>query len=233
MRVLNEKRNVLMYTVDKDFYNNNLSISIENGEVVVCAPWYFTRTQIQKIVDEKRDWILNKIKSYDKKIDKKNNIRTTDILGKQYNVNINFKNIKRPELNLNNEEIFINFPLQYKKRNIENILEIVLRKMYMTISENKIEEIMEKTRIKLGFAPEEYLIKKIDNKLADCVNMNKIIINPEIMKYDQKTIEYIIMHEFCHLKYKTHSKGFEKIMKANIFQYEKYKKEIENEGYNY
>ena len=72
---------------------------------------------------------------------------------------------------------------------------------------------MEKTRIKLGFAPEEYLIKRIDNKLADCVDMNKIIINPEIMKYDQKTIEYIIMHEFCHLKYKTHSKGFEKIMK--------------------
>ena len=101
MRVLNEKRNVLMYTVDKDFYNNNLSISIENGEVVVCAPWYFTRTQIQKIVDEKREWILNKIKSYDKKIDKKNDIRTTDILGKKYNVNINFKNIKRPELNLN------------------------------------------------------------------------------------------------------------------------------------
>ena len=233
MKILSEKRNVLMYTVDKDFYNTNLSISIENGEVVVCAPWYFTRNQIQKIVDQKREWILNKIKNYDKKSERKFETRTTNILGKEYNININFKNIKRPELNLNNEEIFINFPLQYKKRNIENILEIVLRKMYMTISENKIEEIMEKTRIKLGIAPEEYLIKKIDNKLATCVEKNKIIINPEIMKYEQRIIEFIIMHQFCHLKYKTHSKGFEKIMKENIFQYEKLKKEIEKEGYIY
>ena len=233
MKVLNQKRNVLMYTVDKDFYNSNLSISIENGEVVVCAPWYFTRNQIQKIVDEKREWILNKIKNYDKNVNKKINTRITNILGKEYNININFKNIKRPELNLNNDEIYINFPLQYKKRNIENMLEIVLRKMYLTISENKIEEIMEKTRIKLGFAPEEYSIKRIENKMAACIDMNKIIINPEIMKYDQKVIEYIIMHEFCHLKYKTHSKGFEKIMKENIFQYERIKKEIENEGYIY
>ena len=233
MKILSEKRNVLMYTVDKDFYSTNLSISIENGEVVVCAPWYFTRNQIQKIVDEKREWILNKIKNYDKKSERKFETRTTNILGKEYNININFKNIKRPELNLNNEEIFINFPLQYKKKNIDNMLEIVLRKMYYTISENKIEEIMEKTRIKLGIAPEEYLIKKLDNKLATCVEMNKIIINPEIMKYEQRIIEFIIMHQFCHLKYKTHSKGFEKIMKENIFQYEKLKKEIEKEGYIY
>ena len=233
MKVLNEKRNILMYTVDKDFYSSNLSISVENGEVVVCAPWYFTRNQIQKIVDEKREWILNKIKNYDKKSERKFETRTTNILGKEYNININFKNIKRPELNLNNEEIFINFPLQYKKKNIDNMLDIVLRKMYYTISENKIEEIMEKTRIKLGLAPEEYLIKKIDNKLATCLDMNKIIINPEIMKYDQRIIEFIIMHQFCHLIYKTHSKGFEKIMKENIFQYEKLKKEIEKEGYIY
>ena len=29
MKILSEKRNVLMYTVDKDFYSTNLSISIE------------------------------------------------------------------------------------------------------------------------------------------------------------------------------------------------------------
>ena len=53
MRVMNEKRDVLMYTIDKVFNNNNLSISVQNGEVVVCAPWYLSRNQIQKIVEEK------------------------------------------------------------------------------------------------------------------------------------------------------------------------------------
>ena len=40
-------------------YKNNLSISVQNGEVVVCAPWYLSRNQIQKIVEEKRNWIIN------------------------------------------------------------------------------------------------------------------------------------------------------------------------------
>ena len=34
---------------------------------------------------------------------------------KEYIIDINFKNIKRPELNLNSEKIRINFPLQYKE----------------------------------------------------------------------------------------------------------------------
>lgn len=233
MKVLNQKRNVLMYTVDKDFYNNNLSISIENGEVVVCVPWYFTRNQIQKIVDEKREWILNKIKNCERKINNKTYKNSTNILGKEYLINIKFENIKRPELNLNKEEIYINFPLQYKKKNIDNMVKIALNKMYSTISETKIEEIMEKTRIKLGFAPEEYVIKKINNKLATCINMNKIIINPEIIKYKQEIIEYIIMHEFCHLKYKTHAKGFQRIIENNFLNLKKIQKELEKIEYDY
>ena len=219
MRVISQRKDVLMYSIDKVFNNNNLSISIQNGEVVVCAPWYLTRNQIQKIVEEKRNWILNKLENYEniEQIKKENlKQRIVKILGKNYELKVNFKNIKRPELNLEKDKVIVNFPVQYKRRDINNVLKIVMRKMYLTISENKIEQIMEKTRIKLGFAPEDYEIKIIDNMYATCVDMKKIIINPEIMKLNEKYIEYIIMHQFCHLKYKTHSKGFEKIISKNF-----------------
>ena len=231
MKIFNQRKNILMYTIDQGKYNNNLSISVQNGEVVVCAPWYFTRNQIQKVVEEKSRWILSKIQKDENKID--NIVRTVCVFGKDYPVYISFKNIKRPELNLENEKININLPNKYKKKDINNILNIILRKMYYSISEKKIEEVMEKTRIKLGFAPEDYKIRSLDNVLAKCENMSKIIINPEIMKFDQNIIEFIIMHEFCHLKYKTHSKNFVKIMKENLFGYEMYKKELENIGYNF
>ena len=233
MKVLNQRKNILMYTIDKDFYNNNLSISIQNGEVVVCAPWYFTRNQIQKIVDEKREWILNKIKNTSKNFGSKLNKKTTNILGKKYDINIEFKNISKPELNLYKKEINVVFPIEYKNKNIDNILEIVLRKMYITISENKIEEIMEKTRKKLGFAPEDYKIQTMNKKFATCVDMSKIIINPEIMKLEQNIIEFIIMHEFCHLKYKTHSKKFQKMIQDNFSNIEKIEKEIKKTEYEY
>lgn len=236
MKVMNQRKDVLMYTIDKVFNNNNLSISVQNGEVVVCAPWYLSRNQIQKIVEEKRNWILNKLENYENLENiKKENLkkRSVKILGRDYDIKINFKNLKRPELNLEKNRVVVNFPMQYKRKNIDNILAIVLRKMYLTISENKIEQIMEKTRIKLGFAPEDYEIKILENRLASCVEMNKIIINPEIMKLEENKIEYIIMHQFAHLKYKTHSKGFEKIISNNFEDYKKIEKELNKLEYDF
>ena len=236
MRVMNEKREVLMYTIDKVFNNNNLSISVQNGEVVVCAPWYLSRNQIQKIVEEKRNWIINKLEDYENLENiKKENLkkRNVKILGKDYDLKINFKNLKRPELNLEKNRVVVNFPIQYKRKNIDNVLAIVLRKMYGAISENKIEQIMEKTRLKLGFAPEDYEIRNIEKKLAACINMNKIIVNPEIMKLEEEKIEYIIMHEFIHLKYKTHSKGFQKIITNNFNDYKKIERELNKLEYDF
>ena len=49
-----------------------------------------------------------------------------------------------------------------------------------------------------------------------------IIINPEIVKYDKKVLRYVVLHEFCHLKYKTHSKGFFEMMERYMDNYEDY-----------
>ena len=78
--------------------------------------------------------------------------------------------------------------------------------MYEQIAKVEIERAMEKTRIMLGFAPEEYEITKM-NKLGECED-NKIFINPEIVQYNRKIIDYVVLHQYCHLKYKTHCKSF-------------------------
>ena len=89
---------------------------------------------------------------------------------------------------------------------------------------------MEKVRKTLGFAPEDYKIKRLNNKMADCLTEDGIIIiNPDIVKFDKETIEYILIHEFCHLKYKTHCDKFNEIIKENIvnlIKYERILKEI-------
>ena len=79
----------------------------------------------------------------------------------------------------------------------------------------------------LGIAPEEYEVMKIKNTLGKCVN-GKITINPELMQFKREIIEYVIAHEFCHLKYKTHGKRFYEIIEKYMPEYEKYEREIQN-----
>ena len=81
---------------------------------------------------------------------------------------------------------------------------------------------MEKIRTKLKFAPEDYKMQIMKNGMAKCTQDKQILINPYIVKFNRETVEYMILHEYCHLKYKTHSKGFWQLIKKAMPQYERY-----------
>jgi len=222
-------KNLITYTVNKNF-NNELYLSVQNGEVVIKAPWYYTNNQIQNLIEEKKQWILNKIKEYELYQEKKyirNEI--VKLLGDDCKVIINYKNLKKPTLTVEGKDIKICLPNKYKKLNREEILVKLIEKLYDLVAQNEIESIMEKIRKKMGFAPEDYIIKRIENRIATC-NKEKslIIINPDIVKYDKETIEYILIHQFCHLKYKTHSKSFYNEIKKHISNQERYEEIYKN-----
>ena len=149
------------------------------------------------------------------------------VLGVDYKVKIVYKNTKITELNVENKTIKISLPNKYKKANNERILDIAIDKMYEQIAKVEVERAMEKTRILLGFAPEDYEIRKMSDEFGRCEE-NKITINPEIVKYDREVIDYIILHEYCHLKYKSHCKSFIKMLEKYEPNYKKYERIVAN-----
>lgn len=227
MSIFGRKENVITYTVNKAV-NRNMYITVQNGEVVVNAPWYFTSNKIQQIVQEKKNWILSKMQEYEENL---SNIQSVKIFGKNYDVQVEYKNIKAPELNLReNYKIEIILPPKYKKVGNEQILKMSIEKMYEQIANTEIEDIMEKTRKMLGIAPEDYEIRKMGKTLGKCED-GKITIDPELMQYKREVIEYVVAHEFCHLKYKTHGKRFYQIIEKYISDYKKYEREIQEYEY--
>mgnify|MGYP000250439907 FL=1 len=149
------------------------------------------------------------------------------VLGTDYKVKIIYKNIKVAELDVEDKIIKISLPNKYKKANNERILDIAIDKMYEQIAKIEVERAMEKTRILLGFAPEDYEIRKMSEELGRCEE-NKITINPEIVKYDREIIDYIVLHEYCHLKYKNHCKSFIKMLEKYEPNYKKYERIVAN-----
>lgn len=149
------------------------------------------------------------------------------VLGTDYKVKIIYKNIKVAELDIEDKIIKISLPNKYKKANNERILDIAIDKMYEQIAKVEVERAMEKTRILLGFAPEDYEIKKMSEELGRCEE-NKITINPEIVKYDREIIDYVVLHEYCHLKYKSHCKSFIKMLEKYEPNYKKYERIVAN-----
>ncbi|MCI8290849.1 MAG: M48 family metallopeptidase [Clostridia bacterium] len=220
------RNEVITYSVNKT-NDRELYISVQNGEVLVRAPWYVTREKIQEAVANKKNWIMKKLKEY--KEENEISLRPIQIMGIVYNLKVSYKNINVIECNMEDDIIKVNFPKKYKKIDNEVITDMLIDKMYFKIAERELENIMEKTRITLGFAPEDYEIVEMKDCLAKCTDDKRILINPRIIKYKREVIEYIAMHEFCHLKYKNHTKSFYNMLEKYMPDYKKY--ELKNVKY--
>lgn len=149
------------------------------------------------------------------------------ILGIDYKVKITYKNVKFIQVDVAEKVINISLPNKYKKMANSEVLDLAIEKLYEQVANTEIERAMEKTRVMLGFAPEEYEIVKM-RVMGKCEN-SKIMINPDVVKYTRDLIDYVVLHQYCHLKFKTHSKGFYNLIaeyEPDYKTYEKILKEI-------
>ena len=151
--------------------------------------------------------------------------KSVKIFGVSYELNVVYKRVKKPKLDLKEKQIEISLPTKYKKLNNDIIIEMLLEKVYDAIANKELDVIMEKVRTTLKFAPEDYKIMRLDKRLGKCF-ANKLIINPDIVKYRKEIIEYVVFYEFCRLKINKSSKNFYEMIKKYMPNYENYEYEL-------
>ena len=148
------------------------------------------------------------------------------VLGKSLNLNIKYKKINVPELDMGEKDVNIYLPTRYKETGTVDIVSEAIKKMYNEIAKIEIANSMEKIRVILGFAPEDYEVKRMKDTFIKN-NRNKTIeINPDIVKYSRKVIETSLIQAFCKTKYKENSKEYKNLLQKSIEKYENYKYKI-------
>jgi predicted metal-dependent hydrolase len=91
-------------------------------------------------------------------------------------------------------------------------------KIARPVLKNKVETYSEK----LGIAkPEKIVIKRLKNKWGSiCKNGNSINLNVNLIKAHEDVINYIVLHELCHLKIKEHSHHYWDLLHKFMPDYE-------------
>ena len=127
---------------------------------------------------------------------------------------------------MNDKEVNLFLPVRYKKIGTVEIVSEAIKKMYSEIAEIEIANSMEKIRVMLGFAPEDYSIKRMPYTFIKNSRNKTIIINPDITKYNRKIIETSLIQAFCKTRYKENSKEYKTLLKNAIEKYENYEYRI-------
>ncbi|HCA43107.1 MAG TPA: metal-dependent hydrolase [Bacteroidetes bacterium] len=80
---------------------------------------------------------------------------------------------------------------------------------------------------KYNVEPEAIDVRWMKFRWGSCTPSNKIILNPELMKAPVGCIEYVIVHELCHLVIKNHNANFFKLQNKEMPDWEKWKERLE------
>jgi predicted metal-dependent hydrolase len=218
----------IAYTVSKAKVKN-VYISIQNGEVVIKAPWYTTSNQIQDIVESKKEWILRKLQEYQtspRKEKEYSDGENFQILGEKYILNVYYQETSNGKLNVEDGHISIVLPIELAGQDNSERIKSMIDKMYYLIAQKEVETSMEKMRKLTKLAPEQYVVKKIKTAWGKCTSTKKITINQDLVMYSKKAIDYVVLHEFCHLKYMNHSKKFWNLLATYMPDYKEAEKEL-------
>ena len=152
---------------------------------------------------------------------------TVSVLGKSLKLNIKYTNTPTIELNKNDISIDLYLPKKYKNLENMDLINLAIQKLYNKIAETEIEYAMEVSRHILKFAPEDYKIQRLNDEFYKC-SKNKIIINPDIVRYNREIINTTVLQAFCKTKYRPNSTAYKKLLNDAMNKYEIYKNKEPN-----
>ena len=75
--------------------------------------------------------------------------------------------------------------------------------------------------------PTTIYIQEMNNRWGSCTNGGKIILNTELIKAPRPCIEYVIIHELCHLIHRNHTKAFYEVLSVEMPDWERWKNKLE------
>jgi hypothetical protein len=75
--------------------------------------------------------------------------------------------------------------------------------------------------------PQIIEIKYMPTRWGSCTPKGKILLNPELLKVPRGCIEYVIIHELCHLVYYNHSNDFLELLSQEMPDWIKWKFRLE------
>lgn len=177
--------------------------------IKVIVPEKMSLEEIQVRVNKRRTWIRKQIEFYTQNKTSKTfeykSGSTIKYLGKQYRLKI-------VETEKNSIKLVGRFlEVRVKDRDSKKV-EKMIGEWYRYHAVHYFNRMIEKCLIKVGkygVNPPILTVRKMKSRWGSCIqNKNKIIINTDLIKEPSQCIEYVLMHELCHLKYPSHNNQF-------------------------
>ncbi|MEA3290492.1 MAG: SprT family zinc-dependent metalloprotease [Campylobacterota bacterium] len=205
-----------------------ISLQLESkDEILLKTPLGVKSHMIKEIIFSHKEWILKTIHRVPTK--NKFDFVTGGIvpfLGKEYPMKIEQNNkIKKVKFSFLGDSFLVEH-----HEDISSYEEFVegVKIFYKHQAIKIIDPIFDEWTFKTKLFPNKIGYRFAKTRWGSCSYENNISINYKLLQFDKRAIEYVVLHELCHIEEKNHSKRFWNLVSLYMPDYKEVEKNIKD-----
>jgi predicted metal-dependent hydrolase len=205
-----------------------------NLKIVLYTPLDHPKEKIESFLKRKYLWITKQVKDL-KRLQRDSSGReyisgeSVLYLGRQYKLVI--KKSLQDLVHFESGKIIVETTsaLDNSVKNKE-LLEQWYTKRAESVFRTRYKQMLKK--FNYDFAP-ELSLRKMQKRWGSFLTKKKVLLNPELIKASKECIDYVIIHELCHMKHQDHSAAYYRFLNSKCPNWKGIKNQLELRFSNY
>ncbi|WP_448567004.1 M48 family metallopeptidase [Thalassotalea ganghwensis] len=208
----------------------SLALKVINGKVIIRAPFYTSQDYIDAIVAKRKSWIEQVTQKQAQQLPLQNFLTHNGRLwlwGRLHRLVI--LESKQSDIIIDDETVTLCIKSStYQRIKNNHKLNIYIKKTleqwFAKQAELVILPKVEKLSQQVGLYPKTVNIRQFKARWGSCDNFGKIQFNYLLLMVPDWVIDYVVVHELCHLKHLNHSRKFWQLVAQHYSNVEQAKK---------
>jgi predicted metal-dependent hydrolase len=207
------------YQIRKTTRRKTISITVyQDNRVLVAAPASMPQNSILQFVEKKSDWVR---KNLGRNLQKPKNIPVPlrfvdgeEILYLGEKCTLRIEEGSPSGVFLTNGNIIVRAHRDTAEENRSETIREQLVKWYVSRAKDKIEERIRFYAARIGAMPQSVTIKKMKCRWGSCSSKGRINLAWNIIMAPEPILDYLMVHELCHLKHHDHSADYWRLVES-------------------
>lgn len=207
-----------------DATSMKISVEFEHG-LEVIAPADLSDQAVEQVLHKKARWIVQKLKQIEgiEVAPQQREFVSGEkfpYLGRQYTLIVSERTERRPMIVMRNSTFEVTIQPNMKVWNRHQTIRVLFRDWYKKQAQSKLTEQVFTYANRLNLQPTEIKVLDMDRRWGSCTPRGAIYLNWRLIMAPIQVIDYLVVHELCHLSVLEHSPIFWNTIGSIIADYE-------------
>ena len=187
-----------------------------NSEVTICAPYFTPAGEINRFVREKQNWIQKTMQKQTSLRPKEKEYTTGELfyyVGESFSLEVFFEESARKGLVFWRDRFYLNSP----DAAVDGMSFFI--SWYKKKAREYLSKRVEFFSRKLSLQPRQVKINSAGKRWGSCSEDNNLSFGFRLIMAPPAVIDYVVVHELMHIREKSHSSRFWKLVAAVMPEY--------------